>query len=102
MFGSATATIVELSGINIVPSAAVTRTARSLGPSARMALTLARLLSGAEPLREGLQEVPRDRPVAFDERAEVPVGKTPADEVRRRRDGCRARALVDHRELAER
>src|SRR5215208_3779714 len=101
MLGSATATIVEFSGINIVPRAAVTRTERSLG-CAPAPLMSAGLLCGAQPCRERLQEVPADGPVALHERAEIPVRQSPADEVGRGRDRRRARAFVNHRELPER
>src|SRR5438067_13596839 len=103
MRGSATATIVELSGRSIVPSTAVTRTARSLGRSARKALTpLLGVLGGAEPLRKRLQQVPPDRSVLLHKRAEVPIRQSPAHEVGRGGHRCRACTLVDHRELAER
>src|SRR3954454_6219229 len=98
MSGSATAIIVELSGINIVPSATVTSTARSLGSR----MSLARLVGRPDSLRERLKQVPGHRAVALDERSEVPVRQPPADEVGRSRHRRRAWALVDHRELPER
>src|SRR3954451_4438478 len=102
MLGSATATIVEFSGSSIVPSAAVARIMRSLGRSARKALTLLLgLLARGEPLRKRLQEVPPDGTVVLHEGAEFPVRQSPAGELGRGRDRRRARALVDHRELAE-
>src|SRR3954447_14012395 len=100
MSGSATATIVEFSGSSIVPSAAVTRILRSLGGSTRRALTLlSGLLSGAEPLRKRLHQVPPDGSVLLHQRAEFPVRQAPAHEVGGGGDRCRARALVDHRQL---
>src|SRR4051794_27633763 len=101
--GSATATMVELSGSSIVASAAAMSTSRSLGQCAGPALTgLTRLLGRANSLGERLKQVPPDSPVLLDERTEVPVGESPADEVCRGGDRCGPSAFIDHRELAER
>src|SRR4051794_16405751 len=103
MSGSAIATIVELSGMSIVASAAVATTARSGGQSTGAAfIRLLGSFGGANALRKRLQQVPRDRSVVLHERAEVPIRQPPAHEVRARRHRRRAHALVDHRELAER
>ena len=57
--------------------------------------------AGAELLRERLEQLPADRRVALDERAEVPEGEAPADQLARGGDRGRARALVDQGDLAE-
>src|SRR3954452_239025 len=103
MSGSAPATIVEFSGISIVPSAAVARIVRSLGRAPRIPLTpLPGLVGGAQSLCQRVQQPPADRAVLLHQRTEVPVREPPADELARRDNGCRACAFVDHRELAER
>src|SRR4051794_26738798 len=50
---------------------------------------------------QGLQQRPRDLRVLLDERPELPRGHAAAAQVGGRRDGRRARPLVDQRDLAE-
>src|SRR5215207_8686810 len=92
----ATANDVELSGISIVPRAAVASTARSLEDAPLVAL-----LSVTKLLRERLHQLPADRAVLLHERPELPVGQPIAGKLAQRGDRRRARALVDQGDLAE-
>ena len=55
----------------------------------------------AQLVRECLDELPRDAGVGLDDRAELPERHRVGLHVRVGGDGCRARALVDQRDLAE-
>src|SRR5688500_5961910 len=96
MSGSATAIIVEFSGISIVPSAAVTITALSLGCGSLVAL-----VGVTKLLREGLQQLPADRAVLLHERSKIPERESVTGEFALGGHRGHARALVDQGDLAE-
>ena len=80
-------------------------TARRGGMSrAADSIAFATLFAGAhlsQPLRHRLQELPGDRPVLFDERAELPESESVANKVGRGDDRGRTRSAVDQSNLAE-
>src|SRR4029453_2786426 len=71
------------------------RPARRRRPRPRSAL------SGAQPLRHGLQELPCDRRVALDERPEFPGREAVAAELAVGRDCGAPRAVVDEGDFTE-
>src|SRR5580704_14937961 len=58
-------------------------------------------LYGAEAFGEGLEQVPGDGCVVLDERSELPIGQSVADEIGVCGDRRRTCAFVDEGDLAE-
>src|SRR4051794_28326292 len=58
-------------------------------------------IGGAQPFCQYLQQLPSDRGVPFDQRAELPEGEPVAHQVGRRGHRGRAGSAIDQGELAE-
>src|SRR4051812_20025482 len=78
------------------------RRCRWSGARRRVAAGVCQRLGGRPQLaRERLHDLPADRAVLLDERAELPPGEAPADEVGAGGDGRHPQAVVDQGDLAE-
>src|SRR5258706_1506543 len=89
---------------NIVASRSDPYRAPSMRKSSRrdsLGVDVLAVLRGAQPLRQRLQDLPRDGAIPFHQRAELPEREPVANQVGRSGHGSGAGAAVDQGDLAE-